>query len=477
MKRILLSGFVYTALGRYGGVVISLLVDIVLSRLLTPSDYGIVAVVNVFLIFFSLFSDSGIGTAVVQNRLLTKKEINILFTLSLVLALVLSLLFGFFGIAISFLYNSAVYKSLMWILSLAVFFSVFIAIPKAALLRDNKFGVINLLSLISSIFGGITGIILAYSGFGVFALVLSTVVTTTSNFVFIWYFSHVRLTRKINLNPARKIFSFSANNLGFSLLNQIAHNLAPILIGKFMTTSDAGNYNKAYRLILYPTAMFNGLIAPVLLPVLSKYHNDIKSVRDVYLKLQHITGLIALPLSIFLFFSADDVIKVFYGTRWVDAGLPLAILGLSVWAQMLNANAEPIFQIVGKVKILMKLGVRTSVINVIATILGVLTGNLILVSIFLLMSFTINGFYVSYLVMKYALDSTLWQLLKVLKQGLIISVIQGLLLLLFKISAINIKLNSLNILIIDLLIFTMSFILLIVVLGEMSNIKKILSRN
>lgn len=472
MKRLLLSGFIYTAVGRYGGVIISLVVDIILSRLLTPGDYGIVAVVNVFLVFFSLFSDSGIGTAVVQNRTLSKKDINVLFTWSIMVAFTMALTFGLLGILVSLFYNNAVYSQLMWVLAIAVFFLVFISIPKAILLQKNRFASINLISIFASVIGGVAGIIVAIWGGGVYALIINTLTTGIVNFVVICYLSKVRFTTRIEWNPVKKILSFSVNNVGFSLLNQFAHNLAPLLIGKFMTSVDAGNYNKAYRLILYPTAMFNGLIAPVLLPVLSGFQNDIVTVRMVYLRLQHITGLISIPLSFFLFFSSNDIINVLYGRQWINAATPLALLSLSVWAQMLNANAEPIFQIVGKMKLLMKLGFRTSIINILATILGVLTGELKLVAFFLLISFTINGFYVSYLVMTSVLKSTIWEMIRMLKSGIIIGLFIALALLSYKFFFRDF--SSLVNLIIESSISVILFGILACLLGEITNIKNIL---
>lgn len=471
MKRLLLSGFIYTAVGRYGGVVISLVVDIILSRLLTPSDYGIVAVVNVFLVFFSLFSDSGIGTAVVQNRTLSKKDISVLFTWSIMVAFIMAVMFGLLGMLVSLFYNNTVYSRLMWVLAIAVFFLVFISIPKAILLQKNRFASINLISLFASVIGGITGITVAMWGGGAYALVVNTLTTGLVNFVVIFYLSRVRFTTKMEWNPVKKILSFSVNNLGFSLLNQFSHNLAPLLIGKFMTSVDTGNYNKAYRLILYPTAMFNGLIAPVLLPVLSGFQNDIVTVRMVYLRLQHITGLISIPLSFFLFFSSHDIISVLYGRQWINAATPLALLSLSVWAQMLNANAEPIFQILGKMRLLMKLGFRTSMINILATTLGVLTGDLKLVAFFLLVSFTVNGFYVSYLVMTSALKSTIWEMIRVLKSGIIIGVFISIALLSYKFFFRDF--TSLVSLIIESSISVILFGILAFLLGEITNITNI----
>lgn len=474
VKRLFLSGFLYTAIGRYSNVIISIVVDIFLSRLLTPSDYGIVAILTVLLAFFQLFSDAGIGAAVIQNKQITPKDLNILFTFSFIVAVFLGLLFGFMGMPLAMFYQNSAYKHLTWFLALAVAFYALVAVPRAAMLRQKQFKIVNLISVFAGFCGGVSGIIVALNGGGVYALLINTVINAFVNLIFTVWYSKVFPTKAVSLKPLRKIYVFATNQLGFNIVIYIAHNLDSILIGKYMSASQLGIYNKAYRLILYPTSMFNGLITPILLPVLADHQSNVTVIRNVYLKLQHLTALIAIPLSVFLFLSADSIINALYGEGWHAAALPFAILSLSVWTQMLNANAEAIFQSRNKVKKLLKIGIYTSTFDVIATVIGVMCGNVVMVAWALLISFSVNGIYVLYSVMHTALDSNFWTLLKELKSGIIIGLFLTGVLYIYTLS--HLQTNSL----IDLLIRTCLFIGVFVIgstmLGETSKLKALFAK-
>ncbi|GMA70530.1 hypothetical protein GCM10025879_17760 [Leuconostoc litchii] len=138
MRKVFLSGFLYTAIGRYSNVLISILVDIFLSRILSPADYGIVAVLTVVLALFQLFSDAGIGAAVIQHEKITSNDLRILFTFSFIIAIFLAIIFGLIGLPLSMFYHYTVYSKLTWFLSLAVGFYALVAVPKAALLRQKN---------------------------------------------------------------------------------------------------------------------------------------------------------------------------------------------------------------------------------------------------------------------------------------------------------------------------------------------------
>ncbi|MBZ5975038.1 lipopolysaccharide biosynthesis protein [Leuconostoc gelidum subsp. gelidum] len=474
MKRLFLSGFLYTAIGRYSNVLIAILVDIFLSRLLSPADYGIVAILTVLLALFQLFSDAGIGAAIIQNRKVTQSDLRTLFTLSFILAIFLGITFGLIGIPLAWFYQNKIYAKLTWFLALAVVFFALVAVPKASMLRQKKFKEVNYISVFAGLCGGSTGIIIAILGGGVYALLFNTVVNSFVTLIVTICFSKVWPTKVIHFKPIIKIYSFATNQLGFNIVNYIAHNLDSILIAKYMSAGQLGIYNKAYRLILYPTSMFNGLITPILLPVLADHQSNVSVIRNVYLKLQHITALIAIPLSVFLFFSANSIINTLYGEQWQGAALPFAILSLSVWTQMLNANAEAIFQSRNKVKKLLKIGIYTAIFDVVATIVGVMNGNVVSVSVALLLSFSVNGIYVLYTVMHEALESNFWTLLKELKSGFILGLVTAFVLVLY--NFIFIQSNAIIDLSVRIFLFIIVFVAGSILLGELTKIKLLLAK-
>lgn len=185
-------GILYTALGKYSNVIIQLFVTAVLSRILTPEEYGVVAVVNVFLVFFQILADSGIGPAIVQNKTLTQNDLNDIFTLTIYSGLILSFVFVLIGYPISIVYGNEVYIKLYSLLGMCVLFYTMTIVPQSILTRNMNFKRMNLLSLIANIFSGVIGVVLAIHDFGVYSLIFSNIMKAT--ILFFVFFSSVELS-------------------------------------------------------------------------------------------------------------------------------------------------------------------------------------------------------------------------------------------------------------------------------------------
>lgn len=211
------------------------------------------------------------------------------------------------------------------------------------------------------------------------------------------------------------------NQLGFNILNYFSRNLDELLIGKYLSPSDLGNYNKSYRLLMYPATILGSIINPVLLPIMSDYQNDISMIKKTYVRMQGIFSDFVFPLSIFLSFSAKSIITLMYGNQWTEAIVPFEILALSVWAQVLNISAGTIFQVRNMTSKLLLTGIISSGIIVTAIISGVLQRSILSISLYLTIAFIINTVVVLQMVMKNAFNSSIVPLLKKMYIPLIVS--------------------------------------------------------
>lgn len=465
------SGFLYTAIGKVSYIIVTLLINAVLSRILTPKEYGIVAVCQVFILFFQMIVEAGMGPAIIQNKELNSKEIGILFNYSVLIAIVMAILFGIFGNALVFFYNNSIYIKLAWLMAISIFFNGLNVVPTAILNREKRFRIINFNQVIANALSGLVGILLAIKGFGVYALILSTIVLATVSFILNFFRAKLDLVTKFDRSVLKKILGFSSYQFSFNFINYFSRNGDNILIGKFMGASDLGNYNKAYQLLMMPNSVLLGLINPVLQPVLSDYQDNVEIIRETYLKLVRLLALIGMPLSVYLVVYAKQVIFFIYGTQWSAAVFPFQVLATTVWVQMTLSSSGAIFQARNKPKDLYTTSIYSAIILISSFSFGIILGSLDKLAIILSIGFYVNYFVNFRRVMKLALNSNLMILMKELRIPFLFAFVEIVLLGISKNFVLEVSNNIFVSLLISGVEFLLFFVTLFLITGEKRKLK------
>ncbi|MBT2731105.1 lipopolysaccharide biosynthesis protein [Carnobacterium sp. ISL-102] len=466
------KGIFYSALGKYSNVVIQLLVTAVLSRILTPEEYGIVAVVNVFLIFFQMLADFGIGPAIIQNKTLSKQEINSIFGFSLYLALFLGIVFVFLGYPISAFYNNEVYKPISIVLAFCVFFYGILVVPQSMLLRAKKFSTVNMITVLANVAAGVVSIILAINGFSYYSLIISNTVKAALLFIVFYLKTNLTPDLKIDKEPLKKIFSFSKNQFLFNFINYFSRNLDNILIGRYLSTSSLAFYDKAYQVSLYPNQILTNVISPVIQPIMSNYETNLAKIKSVYLKITTLLATIGLPLSVFLVFHSSDIILFLFGDQWGGSVVTFQILALSVWIQMILSSTGAIFQSANRTDLLLLSGVLSAVVTVTAIVIGILAGRIESVAWMVILAFTINFIQTNYLLMYKLFKSNFSEIGEALSKPAIMALIQVVFFLIiprFTFSSfINLMING--------IIFVILFAIGLILTGQMKLLTEVIKK-
>lgn len=424
IRKSLGSGILYTALAKYSGVVISIAIGAVLARLLTPEEFGIVALVTVFVSFFNLLSDFGLGPAVVQNQSLNDKDIHSIFSFSILLAFLLSGLFFFAAPLIAGFYDKSELINVSRLLSLAILFYSLQIIPRALLQKALKFKQLGLITVSVQLFSGVIAIILAYAGFSYYALVIQSILASGISLVIFYLLKPVKISWRIQFSAIKKIIRFSSFQFMFNFINYFSRNADNILIGKFLGSAPLGYYDKAYRLMMMPVGNLTHVITPVLMPVLSEYQDDKNFVYNSYLKVVKLLATIGFPLSVFLYFSAGDIIHILYGPQWIQSIPIFELLALTVGIQMVLSSSGSIFQTVNRTDLLFFSGFLSAITMVGAICYGIFVGKrLESIGYGLIGAFTINFFQSFFLLVHNALNKSLIPFLKVFSFPLLIAVI------------------------------------------------------
>ena len=379
-----------TACSKYINIFLGIFFSSILSRILTPNDYGIVAIVSVFTTFFTVLSNCGIGSAVVQRKDFSQDNINSLFTFSFYFAVILAL--GFMGIAwpIARFYKNDVYISICLILSVSVFFNTLNLVPNGLLSRDKKFLLIGIRLIVVSFLTYGTTIVLALLGFKYYALVIQSVIQST--LIFLWNLKNVKVAFKMRpeLSVLLSVRSYTGFQFLFNFVNYFSRNLDKLIIGKALGNEDLAQYNKAYHFMLYPVQQITNVITPVLHPILSDYQNDVKTIYEKYLKVVKTLSLIGCFVQPLCYCCAREIILILYGSQWNVAVDYFQILSIAIWVQMISGTSGSLFMAAGDSRTMFFASIINTSITITGLFIGMMSHDVLVVSRLIALAYLIQ---------------------------------------------------------------------------------------
>jgi len=250
LKQRTLSGLGWSACAKIVKQLLQFVISIILIRLLTPKDFGLIGMVMVFIGFVGLFSELGFGAAIIQKEQIGDRHLSSIFWLNIATGIILTCIMLAIAPVIAIFFNEPRLELLTAVLSVSFFISSFGMVQSAILRRSMNFRTLAIVETLTIVLAGIFAIVLAFRGYGVWSLVWQTIISTLASVVLIWISSDWKPQFKFNKNAAKELVGFSANLLGFNAFNYWVRNLDDLLIGKFIGSSGLGIYNRAYGIML-----------------------------------------------------------------------------------------------------------------------------------------------------------------------------------------------------------------------------------
>jgi PST family polysaccharide transporter len=329
-----LSGFAWQYTSFISQALLQLIVLAVLARLLSPEDFGVLGLAMIFVGFAALFSQLGVGPALIQRSELTPIHIRVAFTLSILL----SLIFTFLMIPVApwaavFLRNDQV-TDVLYVVSLNFFFAGIGVVAESLLKRNLRFKSLMWASVFSYLFGyALVGIALAWLGYGVWALVWATLSQSLLKSAILLLVNPHPLIPSLARRELRELLFFGG---GFTLahfLNYSANQGDYFVVGRLMGSEALGVYNRAYQLMMLPAKYFGQVLTVVLFPVMAKLQDEKRQLTKAYLAGIAMVTLVSAPLGVLMVATASEIIEVVLGSKWSDTVLPFQILALGVVAR------------------------------------------------------------------------------------------------------------------------------------------------
>ena len=374
-KKEFISGVLYTSVAKYVGIFVQIAISMVLARLLNPADFGILAIATVFINFLNLITDFGFGAAIIQSETLVKKDLESIFSLTLYIGLFAAFILFLLAYPIGNYYNDGSVASVVRLLSINVVFASLNIVPNALLLKAKKFKLVAVRTLGLQIICGSIGISLAYIGLGLYALVIQSILSTAGIFVFNYNQNKIRFFNKVYVASIKKIINFSAFQFAGSVMNFITKSIDKPLVGKFLSLASLGYYEKSYRLMQMPVDNLSYVFTPVMQPMFREFQHDLRIMFQKYKKILKTLAIVGFPLSALLYFSAYDLIHLFYGGKWDLAVTPFRYLSLSVGFMVLMSSSGPIYQASNKVKFMLVVNIAEFIVSISCLLLSLHTGN------------------------------------------------------------------------------------------------------
>ena len=324
IKQKAISGIKWTTLGSVINAVMSIIQLIVLSRLLNPNDFGLMALVMVVIGFSQMFIDMGISNAIIYKQDVTINQLNSLYWLNVFIGILLFLIIVLLSPYIAGFYKEPKLQGLIFFVSITFLIQPFGQQFMILLQKNLDFENIAKSQIIAKFISFILIITLALYGYGVYSLVIGVIVSSTIMTVFFVYYGFNIYVPKFYFQKSdlKDFINFGLFQMGEKMIQYFNTQFDTILIGKFLGVEILGVYNIAKQLTSYPSQVINPTITSVTFPIMSKFNHDIIKLKQVYLKTINFISTINFPVYILIAILAEPIVLTVIGSKWSDA-IPL----------------------------------------------------------------------------------------------------------------------------------------------------------
>ena len=371
LKSKTVSGVLWSAIERFSLQGVQFIINILMARLLLPSDYGMIGMLAVFLQISQTFIDSGFSDALVQKKDRTETDLSTVFYFNIIISVLLYILLFIGAPYIAQFYRMPELTLVTRVIMLNLIFSSFAAVPKTILTIRIDFKTQSKISLISAIISGTVGITMAYKGVGVWALVVQTLLNALLVTCLFFYYINWRPLKVFSKKSFQGLFSFGSKLLFSRLIHTLYYNLYAIVIGRRYSSAELGYYTRAEQLAIFPSSNINAIISRVTFPILSSIQDDDKRLALVYRKYIRLASFLIFPLMIGLAAVAEPLVSFLLTDKWLGTVLLLHILCLDWMLDHLSQINLNLLLIKGRSDLSLRLEIVKKIIATLILIISI----------------------------------------------------------------------------------------------------------
>lgn len=374
LKQKTVSGLLWSFVDSFTNLGIHFIIGIILARILTPQEFGLVGMLTIFIAVSQSFVNSGFSQALIRKIKPTQADYSTVFFFNLTVGVFCFLLLFFFSGRISQFFKEPLLKPLIQVLGISIIINSFAIIQQTILTRRIDFKLQTKISLISSCVSGIVGIGMALAGQGVWSLVVKTITMYAVTSMLLWSWNRWIPTLVFSFQSFKELFSFGSKLLISGLIDTTYQNIYYLVIGKYFSAQELGYYSRADQFRSLPSSNLTTVIQRVSFPVLSRIRDDKPKLKEAYKKLIKSTMLICFVLMLGMAGIAKPMILTLIGEKWEPCVIYLQMLcfvGMFYPLHALNLN---MLQVQGRSDLFLRLEIIKKALAIPIIIIGVIWG-------------------------------------------------------------------------------------------------------
>ncbi len=334
------------------GVQVALKIGVlaILARLVTPKEFGVMGIAVTVIEFSKMFTHMGVGPAIVQRKELEQRHLTTGFTLSICMGAFFAIILTLFSPLLAVFFRMPELTQVLRVISLVFLIDSFTLIAQALMSRNMKFKISATIEVISYAVGyGAVGIILAYMGWGIWALVAANLSQAVLLMILLVFVQPFPKKLGYDLNAFKELIYFGGGMTLAKIGNYLATQGDNLVVGRTLGPTALGIYGRAYQFMVMPASLFGNALDKSLFPAMTKVQDDKPRLAKAYLTGVRVIALVAIPLSILIIFLAPEIVMILLGPAWTDSILPLQILACSLLFRMSYKMSDSLARATGAV--------------------------------------------------------------------------------------------------------------------------------
>jgi teichuronic acid exporter len=396
LKTKTINGLIWSFIDNFSVQLSQFIIGIILARILSPNDFGLIGMLTIFITISQWFVSSGFGQALIRKKDCNQNDYSTVFIFNIISGFVLYIVLFLTSGYISNFFNEPQLEALLNVLGISLIIIAFTIIQQTQLTKRLDFKLQTRISVISSIISGIIGVLLAYLGYGVWSLVYKSLLEYFIRSFLLWRYNKWRPSFIFDTNSFKELFGFGSKLMLRGLIYTIFNNLYYVVIGKYFSTADLGYYTRAEQFNRMPSSNINKVINRVSYPVLSELQNDDKALKAAYKKIFTSLVFISSISMLILGAIAEPLILTLIGEKWLPS---VPILQLLCFVGLLYPLCDfnlTILKVKGKSGLILKLEIIKRILSIPVIIIGIMYGiNALIIGMIVLslFEFLINSYF------------------------------------------------------------------------------------
>jgi O-antigen/teichoic acid export membrane protein len=348
LKEKTIKGFQWSFVDKFGRIGVQFVIGIILARLLSPADFGLVGMITLFIVIGESLINSGFGQALIQKKDADNIDFSTVFYFNIFASFLIYVIIFFISPFIAKFYHEPQLILLTKVICLSFVINAFGLIHTDYFIKKLDFKTPALVGLISVIFSGTVSIVMAYKGFGVWALVANTVLRSLIGTILYWKISLWKPMLKFSVDSLNRLFSYGSKILVAGLIESFFGNIYYLIIGRFFSAQSLGYYTRAVSFMDLPVNTIISLVQNVTYSVFSSIQDDNSKIISGYTKLIRSLIALVLPLLVFVFITSDPLIHIVLGDKWMPVVPYLKLMVLYGWITVVQTFNNQIITAKGR---------------------------------------------------------------------------------------------------------------------------------